>query len=373
MSEATTAGALFVGVDPAKRTLAAYAVDRAGGGVAGAHFPRTQLGNEALWAWAAAHGDVVRWGVEGASSWGRHIALFLVAQGAEVREVCPNRTGRSDRRGRGKSDRLDAERIARETLAHPDLPAAFKRGPDSEGGLDEGHDLLRVLHRARKSLLQDRQHLLNEAEALLNDLPDEVREPLGDGSAVRPRLGALAHRDRARDAQFKAPIRTRLEILDDYTERIIALDRRDRDYAKRLEGEVTAAGSTLTDLRGIAARSAAAILVETGDPRRFSPETFARFNGTAPIPAATGDGGKPTRWRLNRGGNRRLNAVIYTMAITQLRCHPPARTLYDNARARGHTKAEALRILKRHLSNTIYRHMINDLHPQPKPPATNPT
>src|ERR1700694_3072389 len=178
MSEATTAGALFVGVDPAKRTLAAYAVDQAGGGVAGAHFPRTQLGNEALWAWAAGHRDVVRWGVGGAASLGRHIAVFLVAQGAEVREVCPNRTGRSDRRGRGKSDRLDAERIARETLAHPDLPAAFKRGPDSEGGLDEGHDLLRVLHRARKSLLQDRQHLLNEAEALLNDLPDEGREPL---------------------------------------------------------------------------------------------------------------------------------------------------------------------------------------------------
>jgi hypothetical protein len=97
MSEATAARALFVGVDPAKRTFAAYAVDQAGGGVAAAHFPRSQRGNEALWAWAAAHGDVIRWGVEGAASWGRHIALYLVGRGGEVREVCPNRTGRADR------------------------------------------------------------------------------------------------------------------------------------------------------------------------------------------------------------------------------------------------------------------------------------
>ena len=369
----TTTRRLFVGVDPAKRTQAAWAVDETGGNVAGGHFPRSRQGNEALWAWAAALGEVVRWGVEGSGSWGRHTALFLVAQGGDVREVCPNRTGRVDRRGRGKSDRLDAERIARETLAHADLPAAFKRGPGSEGGLDERHDLLRLLHRARQSLLQDRQHLVNEAEALLNDLPDELTEALGDGKAVRPRLRRLARRQRAGDAQFSAATRTRLEILEDYTARITALDRKDRDYAKRLEAELTAAGSTLTQLRGIAARSAAAILVETGDPRRFSPHSFARFNGTAPIPAATGDGGKPTRWRLDRGGNRRLNAVLYTMAITQLRCHPPARALYDNARARGHTRPEALRILKRHLSNTIHRHMTNDLNPKPKPPATNAT
>lgn len=372
MGEACAGRELIGGVDPAKHTVTAHLVDVAGGNVATAHFPRSRNGDEALVAWAASFGVVLRWGIEGAASWGRHLALFLVARGADVRDVCPNRTGRGDRRGRGKSDTLDAERVARETLAHPDLPAAFKRGPGGERGPDQDHELLRVLHRARQSLKQDRQHLLNEAEALLNDLPDELTEALGNAPAVRTRLRALAGRDPSHDHRFDQVTRARLEILADYTQRITALDRQDRDYAKRLKAELTNAGSTLTDLPGIAARSAAAILVETGDPRRFSPASFAAFNGTAPIPAATGDAGKPTRWRLNRGGNRRLNTIIYTMAITQLRCHTPARTLYDNARARGHTKAEALRILKRHLSNTIYRHMINDLHPQPEP-TTNPT
>jgi hypothetical protein len=99
-----------------------------------------------------------------------------------------------------------------------------------------------------------------------------------------------------------------------------------------------------------------------GDPRRFASEgSFARFNGTAPLPASSAEGdGEPRRHRLNRGGNRRVNAILYRMAITQLRCEPKAREIYDGARSRGHTKKEAMRILKRHLSNVVYRRMIAD-------------
>ena len=85
-------------------------------------------GHRALEAWAQQFGPIARWGVEGASSWGRHTAIFLIGRGHDVRDVCANRTPRSDRaRQRGKSDTLDSERIARETLAHPLLPKAFKR------------------------------------------------------------------------------------------------------------------------------------------------------------------------------------------------------------------------------------------------------
>ena len=96
--------------------------------------------------------------------------------------------------------------------------------------------------------------------------------------------------------------------------------------------------------------------------RRFTEPRFARFNGTAPIPASSGEaGGPPVRHRLNRGGNRRLNAAIHRAAMIQLRCEPRARQLHQQALSNGHTRREAMRILKRHLSNVIYRQMTRDL------------
>ncbi len=87
----------------------------------------------------------------------------------------------------GKSDTLDSERIARETLAHPLLPRAFKRaGQDS--GPDELHELLSLWHNQRRSILTSRQHLLNEAEHMLCGLPLPLREQLPDTKAVRARL-----------------------------------------------------------------------------------------------------------------------------------------------------------------------------------------
>jgi transposase len=108
--------------------------------------------------------------------------------------------------------------------------------------------------------------------------------------------------------------------------------------------------------------SVAELLVEVGDPRRFTEGGFVRFNATAPLAASTAEGpGEPVRHRLNPGGNRRVNAILYRIAITQLRCEPRAQALYANARAHGHTKKEARRILKRHLSDVVYRRMIRDL------------
>jgi hypothetical protein len=100
----------------------------------------------------------------------------------------PGFTPRSDRaRQRGKSDTLDSERIARETLAHALLPKAFKRAGQDQGP-DELHELLALWHNQRRSTLASRQHLLNEGETMLCQLPLELREQLPDTKAVRPRL-----------------------------------------------------------------------------------------------------------------------------------------------------------------------------------------
>ena len=287
-----------------------------------------------------------------------------------MRDVCANRTPRSDRaRQRGKSDTLDSERIARETLAHPLLPRAFKRaGQDS--GPDELHELLSLWHNQRRSILTSRQHLLNEAEHMLCGLPLELREQLPDSKAVRPRLAALAARNRRR--RYDQPTALRLRLLDDYQAQIAKLDAQDKQVTAELAALVKASGSTLGELCGLSTVLVAELLVEIGDPRRFTIGGFARFNASAPLAASTAEGpGEPVRHRYNPGGNRRVNRTLHMMALTQLRCEPRAQALYKNARSRGHTKKEARRILKRHLSDVVYRRMIRDLaqraaeHPLP--------
>jgi hypothetical protein len=352
-----------VGIDPHKRTLSAAVVDARGGIVASEHFGVSGDGHRALEAWARSFGPIARWGIENATGWGRHTAAFLTGRDHDVRDVCPNRTPRSDRaRQRGKSDTLDAERIARETLAHPLLPKAFKRAA-GDAGPDRQTELLMLWHRARRSILTGRQHLLNEAESLLAELPLELREQLPDSKAVRPRLAALGRR---RQRTWDAPTALRLRLLEDYRRRIVALDADEKAACRELAALVRASASTLDQLCGLSTRSVAELLAEVGDPRRFTTPGFARFNGSAPLPASTAEGpGDPVRHRYNPGGNRRVNAILHRMAVTQLRCEPRAQALYAHARSRGHTKKEARRILKRHLSDVIHRRMLRDLAPQP--------
>lgn len=350
-----------VGADPHKRTVTATVLDCRGGLLGTDAFDTTDDGLAAMEAWALGFGAVSRWGVEGASGPGRHTAGFLAARGHDVRDVCPNRTNERRRARQGpKSDAADSVRIAREILAEPGLPAAFKRA-DGDAGPDELTELLELWHNERRSLRRSSQHLLNEAEALLAALPEPARAGLPEVADVRRRLRALGERDRS--IRWDSPTALRLRLLDSHADAIAALDARERETTKELARLNRRAGSTLGELCGLADRSTTELLVEVGDPRRFRSEAaFARFNGTAPLEVSSGEGrDEPKRHRLNRGGNRRVNAVLHRMAVTQLRCDERARRLFDEARRRGHTKKEAMRVLKRHLSNVVYRRMVHDL------------
>ena len=296
----------------------------------------------------------------GASGLGRHTAMYLARAGYDVRDCCPNRTNERRRaRQAGKTDAEDSARVAREALADPGMPVAFKRA-GGDAGPDESTELMGLWNGARRSILKSRQHLLNEAETLFCELPEEVRAQLPDTKDVRRRLQALATSEPGPTDPATA---LRLKLLREHARFVAELDAREREAVAELEKLARRAGSTLSQLPGIAARSEAELLVEVGDPRRFASEGgFARFNGTAPLPASSGEGdGEPKRHRLNRGGNRRVNHVLYTMAITQLRCDPRAKKIFEEARARGHTKKEAVRVLKRHLSDVVYRCMMRDL------------
>src|ERR1019366_274509 len=151
-----------------------------------------------------------------------------------------------------KSDALDSERIARETLAHPDLPGAFKRGRD-DSGPDETTALIALWHKERRALLKTRQHLLNEADALLSDLPDELRGHLPQTKAVRPRLAALRRSRRA----WPAATALRLRLLDRHRGAILELDRRDREITQELAKLIAGTGSPLAQVWGLGTRRGA--------------------------------------------------------------------------------------------------------------------
>jgi len=229
------------------------------------------------------------------------------------------------------------------------------------------HEQIVLWHKARRSLVKTRVHLLNEADHLIVELPLELRELLPRTSDVRRLLRSLRSVDLPDELDPVTALRLRL--LADLAERVENIDTDERSVTHELAALVAASGSTLNGLRGLAARSTAGLLAEIGDPRRFTEGGFARLNGSAPLPCSSGEGGgQPARYRFNPGGNRRVNAVLHHTAITQLRWEPRARQLDDNARQRGHTNSEAMRILKRKLSDVVDRRMIRDVTARSSPP-----
>jgi hypothetical protein len=329
----TSVGGNVVGIDPHKRTLSVCVLDPSGAVLGVEHFKVSGVGHRALETWTTTFGPVVRIGIEGASGLGRHTAVFFTDRDYDVRDVCPTRTAqRSRQRRRGKSDSLDAERIARETLAEPGLPRAFKLVDG--GGPDPVREMISLWHGARRSVAKIRQQLLGESEALLHQLPEQLRDRLPATKKIRPRLAAAAQ---LTAVEVDPVNRVRLSLLAAYAEQVTALDAEERRILGELRPLITMAESNLEELCGIATRSAAEFLVEVGEAD-----------------------GEPMRHRLNRGGNRRVNAVLHRMAVTQLRCNPQARHIVEDARRRGHTKPEAMRILKRHLSNVVHRRMLHD-------------
>jgi transposase len=305
-------------------------------------------------------GSVGRVGVEGASGLGRPLAEYLVEAGVDVRDVPPHKTSlRARGRHEGKSDRLDSHRVAAETQTNDRLAHAFKQSQSLPP--DQARDRIALWHNARTSLRKIRVQLIGELDALIHQLPEDLRSQLPTTTTVRARINAVARID---TSDVTDPVvQLRLRLLEHRRTMLREVLAQDKIAETELAALVTQAGSTLPTVPGIAVRAAAEILLETGDARRFTEAGFARFNGTAPIPASSGEaGGTPVRHRLNRGGNRRLNASLHRAAMIQLRCEPRARQLYDQALTHGHTRREAMRILKRHLSNIVYRTMLRDVH-----------
>ena len=141
-------------------------------------------------------------------------------------------------------------------------------------------------------------------------------------------------------------------------ERVLAIDAETAELKQQITRLVAAADTTLTDLYGVGPLVAARFLAEVVDIRRYpNRNAFAAANGTAPLPASSG---RTVRHRFNPGGNRQPNRSLYTIALTQIRGDTEGRAYYERKRAAGKSKREALRCLKRRLSDIVFTTMRHD-------------
>jgi len=335
---------LTIGIDTHKATLASCAVDELGREVAAMTFANDPRGHRRLLAWAVLVGPERRFGIEGSGSFGAALARGLLSAGEVVLEVPATLTDRERRhlRRRGKSDPADALAIARvvlrEPTLHPLMPAPAA-------------DDLKLLVAARDELQAERTRVANRLHADLLVLAPGYGDRIPNLVAARhlAAVGRLLGRSSAVRTQLARKRLARLRILD---REIAALE-------VQLSGLVVASGSSLPSLPGVGVLLAAKLLGEAGDVRRFRSEAaFAAVTGTAPIPASSG---QTQRHRLNRGGNRQLNRALHFMAIVQARTHPAARAYVARRQAEGKTWREALRCLKRHLADVVYRTMLLDI------------
>lgn len=229
--------------------------------------------------------------------------------------------------------------------------AALSASGLRDARVDEAVIAMRALVEHRDDLVKARTQTINRLHVLLTQLLP--------GGAGRD-LSAEAAAQLLRTVRPRTPGRQTLRRLAvDLVAAIRALDRRIATAAGHdISAAVGASQTTLTELRGVGDLGAAKILARAGDVSRFpTAAAFASYTGTAPIEVSSGD---VVRHRLSRAGDRQLNACLHIMAITQIARDTPGRSYYRAKRAAGKGHKEALRCLKRRLSDVVYRQLRRD-------------
>lgn len=335
---------IVIGVDSHKQSLAVCAVDPAGRSLAEESFANDPAGHQDLLTWARDLAGARRFAIEGTGSYAAALAHHLLAEAETVCEVPPQLTRRERRvtRRLGKSDAADAYAVALVAIRQPDLPPVRN---------DPAAEELKLLATYRDQVLAERTRLVNQTHAdLLVLLP-------GYGNRIA-NLTAPTHRAQVRRL-LRGRAGLRVWLIRQRLARIGSIDAQ----VARLDGQIAvrvrACCPSLLALPGVGPVTAAKIRGETSDVRRFrSKAAFAMACGAAPIPASSG---QTQRHRLNRGGNRQLNRALYTIAFAQLKHDPRAQAYVARKKAEGKSLREALRCLKRHLANVVFRALHADL------------
>lgn len=341
---------MTVGIDPHKQTHTAVIIDADGRRVGKALTVTDDPSAVAkLLTWAGKHaaGGAMTWAIEDGRGLARRLATALVVAGASVVWV-PVRLMVAERRHtgpRGKSDPIDALAVAK-AAANPDNARYL-----SVHRLDEPGAEVAPLVDQRDDLVAERTRLINKMRWRLHELGPGL-EPVSLTTLKAPR--ALAARlATLNEGALRRVLQANCERLEQLTGDINALDRELAEHTARI-------CPALLAIPGVGPIVATTILAELGNPARIrNAAAFARLAGTAPIPVWSSD---TERHRLDRGGNRRLNKAIHTVARTQARSHPPAQALIAKHTDRK-GKRGAIRVLKRHLTDVIHRKLREDFTP----------
>jgi transposase len=336
-------GQVIIGMDPHKRSATIEIINDREKILAQGRYGTDHEGYQTMLKFGRQHKDRV-WAVEGCNGIGKHLAQRLVADGETVVDVPAKLSARARvfDTGQGrKTDPADAHHIAVAALRSKGLRHVV---------VDDVTVALRLLVDRRDELGRAHTDLLNRIHKLLLELlPGGAKKYL---SATQAR--ALLNTVRPRDLVG----RTRRRLASELITELVQVDKKTKAADKELRELVEATGSHLQDLHGIGPSGAARLIGDVADISRFASRGhFASWNGTAPLDASSGD---QNRHRLSRAGNRRINRTLHIMAVVQLRNDTEGRAYYRRKLAAGKTPMEALRALKRRLSDIVYRQMVND-------------
>jgi transposase len=332
-----------VGVDSHKSSFCAAAIDDRTRTIATREFANTAKEHRAFLRWVKAIGRVRVIGIEGSGNYGAGLARFLLGAGIDVVEVPAFLSHRERRRmpAKGKSDVTDAICIAR-VVARGEGLAPIRQDPLAVD--------LKLLCDHRDQLVRARTQAANRTHKLLG-----AGHP-GYEAAI-PRMTADKHL-RAVMMLVRGDGSVRAAIVREHVAELRRLDRRIAAVTKEIAAKVLETKTSLIGFKGVGLVTAARILGEVGSRSALgSVASFAMFTGTAPLQASSGT---TTRHRLNRGGNRKLNCALHRIAVTRSRCDDETKTYLARRRAEGKTKREAIRCLKRQLSNVVYRILERD-------------
>ena len=334
--------ATVIGVDPHKRSHTAVVLDDCEQIASEIRVTASPKQVDQLLEWAP-NGERL-WAIENANGLGRLLAQQLVTRGETVVDV-PAALACRARKLSGRSARKTDEFDARAVVIAARYNRALRRVE-----LDNLSAVMGLLVERRWQLVSQRQRTICQLHALLTDMVAAGAK----GHLTSKKAAALLRTIPAGDVVTLERKLLARELVED----VRRLDRRIPPARRRITQALMAYGTTLTDIHGIGDVGAATIIAIVDDPTRFpTPGHFAAFTGTAPLQASSGD---VERHRLSRRGNRQMNKVLHTAAKTQVRRGGPGRAYYERKLAEGKSSMEALRALKRQLSDVVYRRLVAD-------------
>lgn len=335
---------ITIGIDPHKGSHTATAVDEREEVVGELRVIADRHQRTQLLEWAAAF-EPRRWAVEGATGMGALLAQQLVSAGEHVVDVPPKLSARVRLMDTGRIDKTDPND------ARSAAVVALRNGSLNPVGADTEH---RVILR----LLADRYHQLTAQRTRTVCRLHALLCVVIEGGTGRALTAARAAKVLASVTNRDPITLERIATCRHFVDEIELIDQALADTRARTVTAVTASKTSVDDVYGVGPIGAAIIVGHSGDVRRFpTGGHYARHNGTAPIEASSGP---KARHRLNPRGNRQINHALYTAALTQIAHDTPGRVYYERKVAEGKSKKEAMRALKRRISDAVYRQLLAD-------------